>query len=109
MIEPPPPPAAFFSDSNFEGDWLWLNRGMEWRDLTQVDRGDFWNRQSWNDCISSVSPVPNLGLVVLCEDINLEGRLSQFPSRRATWGCLDGTTGHHRSSIGDGPEGTAPA
>ena len=73
VIEPPPPPAAFFSDSNFEGDWLWLNQGMEWRDLTQVDRGDFWNRQSWNDCISSVSPVPNVGLVVLCEDINLGG------------------------------------
>jgi hypothetical protein len=79
VIEPPPPPAAFFSDSNFEGDWLWLNRGMEWRDLTQVDRGDFWNRQSWNDCISSVSPVPNLGLVVLCEDINLGGASLSVP------------------------------
>ena len=79
VVEPPPPPAGFYSDNNFEGDWLWLDHGKEWSDLTRVYRGDFYNRQSWNDCISSVSPVPNLGLVVLCEDINLGGASLSVP------------------------------
>ena|SRR5271165_1693902 len=73
-------PAEFFSDINFEGDHLWLDQKHEWPDLTQVDRGDFWDRQSWNDCISSVVPVPNIGTLVLCEDINLGGASFTCPS-----------------------------
>ncbi len=79
VIEPPPPPAAFFSDSQFQGDYLWLSHGQEWSDLTRVMRGDAWDRKSWNDTISSVSPNPSVGLVVLCEDINLGGASLSIP------------------------------
>ncbi len=72
-----PPPiiyhSEFFSDSDFNGDYLWLDWQHEWPDLTQVYRGDFWNRQSWNDCISSVVVSQGVGFLVLCEDINLGG------------------------------------
>jgi hypothetical protein len=74
-------PAEFFTDPNFEGDHLWLNWGWQWRDLTKVGRGDFWNRQSWNDCISSLLlPRPIVGCLVLCEDINLGGASFSCPN-----------------------------
>lgn len=70
------PPAEFFTDVNFGGDHIWLNKGRQWSDLTKVGRGDFWDRHDWNDCISSVNPdqegLP--GWLVMCEDIHLGGR-----------------------------------
>jgi hypothetical protein len=71
--------AEFFSDSNFQGDHLWLTWQWERPDLTKLGRGDWWDRKSWNDCISSVSPVPNVGFLVLCEDINLGGASLSVP------------------------------
>lgn len=82
---PPPngvviyPPAQFFSDAGFQGDHLYLNWQWERPDLTKLGRGDWWDRKSWNDCISSVSPVPNVGFLVLCEDINLGGASLSVP------------------------------
>ena len=72
--------SEFFTDSNFGGDHLWLDWQREWPDLTKVDRGDFWNRQSWNDCISSVSTSQGVGFLVLCEDINLGGASLSIPT-----------------------------
>ena len=66
-------PAEFFTDTNFGGDHLWLGAGRQFTDLTRVGRGDFWNRHTWNDCISSIKPVPYLGWLVLCWDTNLGG------------------------------------
>jgi hypothetical protein len=80
VVEPSSASAGFFSDSNFGGDYLWLSRGNEWRDLTKVMRGDAWDRHSWNDTISSVSPIVGWGLVVLCDDINLGGASLSIPA-----------------------------
>jgi hypothetical protein len=74
------PTAVFYSDIQFEGDHLWLSEGFEWSDLTKVGRGDFWNRQSWNDCISSVAPQQGFGALVLCEDIHLGGASLSIPA-----------------------------
>lgn len=77
---PPPPPseAQFFSDINFEGDWLWLGASRQWSDLTKVSRGKFlfWS-SDWNDVISSVRAW--VGLVVLCEHVNLGGSTFGIP------------------------------
>jgi hypothetical protein len=74
------PGAEFFSDINFSGDHLFVDHGRERSDLTQIGRGDFWDRHTWNDCICSVGiPVPKFGFVVLCEDINLGGASHSVP------------------------------
>src|SRR5438309_2324199 len=59
--------------ANVAGDRHWVGPGRQFTGRTRVGRGDFWSRHTWNDCISSIKPVPYLGWLVLCWDTNLGG------------------------------------
>jgi hypothetical protein len=81
MPPPPPPPpteSQFFSDINFEGDWLWLGRRLAWNDLTRVNRAKvLFFSGDWNDVISSLRTW--VGTVTLYEHINQGGSTLTFP------------------------------
>jgi hypothetical protein len=57
----------FWTDANFQGDWLWLNAGFNWPNLVNVPRGTF-HLGDWNDVITSVET--NSAVMILYSDIN---------------------------------------
>jgi hypothetical protein len=93
---------VFYENIWFDGDYLQLDAGYGWPDLTEVHRG-FLHSDDWNDTISSLVMF-GTSACVLCEDIHYEGSTLSFfgpvPGTGATpeiadlrvWGWNDRTS-----------------
>jgi hypothetical protein len=91
---PVPPAPAYsrqvqvFEGSNYSSDWLWLDAGFAWQNLTQVNRNSvLFFSGDWNDCISSIS-----GTDCSCtyyEHINFQGATLTVPPNRPVPNLVD--------------------
>jgi hypothetical protein len=80
-LPPPPhtgPTVQCFSETSWNGDWMWCDYGLAWNDLRGVPRGTFlWWHDDWNDAICSLSATNSQ--MVYWEDINWGGSTLVVP------------------------------